>query len=66
MQLPHWQGKSVLTGGLDALEFIGKKTMKLSLQKVTQVLSGPRHLWRELFLYLRWDYVLLWICSFSQ
>lgn len=29
MQLPHWQGKSVLTGGLDALEFIGKKTMNV-------------------------------------
>lgn len=29
MQLFHWQGKSVLTGGLDALEFIGKKTMNV-------------------------------------
>ncbi|KAK2499855.1 hypothetical protein MC885_014064, partial [Smutsia gigantea] len=29
MQLPHLQGKSVLTGGLDALEFIGKKTMNV-------------------------------------
>lgn len=27
LQLCPWQGKSVLTGGLDALEFIGKKTM---------------------------------------
>lgn len=26
---PHLQGKSVLTGGLDALEFIGKKTMNV-------------------------------------
>lgn len=29
MQLSHLQGKSVLTGGLDALEFIGKKTMNV-------------------------------------
>lgn len=29
MQLSHRQGKSVLTGGLDALEFIGKKTMNV-------------------------------------
>lgn len=28
-QLSHRQGKSVLTGGLDALEFIGKKTMNV-------------------------------------
>lgn len=26
---PHLQGKSVLSGGLDALEFIGKKTMNV-------------------------------------
>lgn len=29
MWFSHLQGKSVLSGGLDALEFIGKKTMNV-------------------------------------